>query len=122
MTLNEYQQKAMRTCMASCDNLSYMLINLIGEVGEFASKVAKAIRKGKARIDENQYHYDVRTSHEDIAEDMAALKAEAGDCLWQLSGLCNAMGWTLEEVARENLEKLASRSKRGVIEGNGDNR
>ena len=122
MTLNEYQQRAMRTCMQTCDNLSYMLINLVGEVGEFASKVAKSIRKGKARIDENQYHYGIRLSADEIAEHRAALKAELGDCLWQLSGLCSAMGWTLEEIAQENLEKLASRAQRGVIDGNGDNR
>lgn len=122
MTLNEYQQRAMRTCMTTCDNLSYMLINLVGEVGEFASKVAKSIRKGKARIDENQYHYDVRTSPEEIAENMAALKGEAGDIFWLLAGLCHTMGWTLEEVAQDNLDKLASRAKRGVIDGNGDNR
>lgn len=108
--------------MTTCDNLSYMLINLVGEVGEFASKVAKSIRKGKARIDENQYHYDVRTSPEEIAENMAALKGEAGDIFWLLAGLCHTMGWTLEEVAQDNLDKLASRAKRGVIDGNGDNR
>lgn len=38
MTLNEYQQQAMSTCMPESDNLFYMLANLCGEVGEFASK------------------------------------------------------------------------------------
>ena len=47
---------------------------------------------------------------------------EAGDVLWQLAGLCSVMGWDLNEVARMNLDKLASRQQRGVIEGNGDNR
>ena len=46
MQLNEYQQAAMTTCMDSCENISYMLLNLVGEVGEFSSKVAKHIRKG----------------------------------------------------------------------------
>jgi hypothetical protein len=32
------------------------------------------------------------------------------------------MGWKLDDVARENLEKLASRQQRGVIDGNGDER
>nr|CAI9751227.1 hypothetical protein WMHIBSEC_WMHIBSEC_CDS_0051 [Caudoviricetes sp.]CAI9751786.1 hypothetical protein AZFZUZMX_AZFZUZMX_CDS_0051 [Caudoviricetes sp.] len=32
------------------------------------------------------------------------------------------MGWKLEDVAKLNLEKLASRQQRGVIDGNGDNR
>ena len=50
------------------------------------------------------------------------LKKEAGDILWQLSGLCEVMGWSLEEVAQQNLDKLASRKQRNVIDGSGDNR
>ena len=33
MTLNEYQEKAMKTCMSSCDNIAYMLTGLNAEVG-----------------------------------------------------------------------------------------
>ena len=44
MTLNEYQQKAMTTCLPESDNLFYMLANLCGEVGEFASKAGKHMR------------------------------------------------------------------------------
>lgn len=50
------------------------------------------------------------------------MQLEAGDVLWQLAGLCSVMGWDLEQIALMNLEKLASRQKRGVIDGNGDNR
>ena len=50
MNLNEYQQKAMTTCMPSSENFSYMFLNLVGEVGELASKVAKDIRRGNAYI------------------------------------------------------------------------
>lgn len=50
MTLEEYQRQAMTTCMASSENFSYMFLNLVGEVGEFASKVAKGIRKEKMDI------------------------------------------------------------------------
>lgn len=106
LTLNEYQRLAMTTCMESCDNFSYMFLNLVGEVGELASKVAKHIRKEKAVIDGNhlitERGADVLTEQE-----IADLRKEAGDCLWQLAGLCSVMGWTLEEVCRENLDKLA---------------
>lgn len=47
---------------------------------------------------------------------------EAGDVLWQLSGLCSVMGWDLETVAKRNLEKLSSRKARGVVAGEGDYR
>jgi hypothetical protein len=30
------------------------------------------------------------------------------------------MGWTLEEVAQQNLDKLSARQKVGTIDGNGD--
>lgn len=125
MELNEYQKKAMATCMPSCYNFSYMMLNLVGEVGEFASKVAKQIRKDNFFIGDDERKNDLLTneiSYKDYSEIKAGLKYEAGDILWQLAGLCKAMGWSLEDVAKCNLEKLDSRKKRGVIDGNGDNR
>lgn len=118
-TLNEYQRLAMTTCMDSCDNISYMLTNLVGEVGEFASKIAKHIRKEEITINGNKIecYPDTLTPKAE-----SELRAEAGDVLWQLAGLCHVMGWSLDDVARENLAKLADRKKRGVVDGNGDNR
>lgn len=121
MTLNEYQTRAMTTCMGSCDNFAYMFLNLVGEVGELSSKVAKAIRKKKALIDNNQFLGEIGDEGFSTA-DWSDLRKEVGDCMWQLAGLCHVMGWTLEEVCQENLDKLASRKQRGLIDGNGDNR
>lgn len=115
MELNEYQKRAMTTCMSSSENFSYMFLNLVGEVGEFASKVAKAIRKDEIFIFGN--HIDLNQDW-----DSSDLKKLAGDILWQLSGLCDVMGWSLEEVAQQNLDKLAIRKQRNVIDGSGDNR
>ena len=114
MTLEEYQKRAMTTCMASSENFSYMFLNLVGEVGEFASKVAKAIRKEENCIEFNDLGVTVTNNEE--------LQKEAGDILWQLSGLCTVMGWNLEDIAQQNLDKLASRQQRNVIDGSGDNR
>ena len=114
MTLEEYQKQAMTTCMASSENFSYMFLNLVGEVGEFASKVAKAIRKEENCIEYNDLGVTVTNNEE--------LQKEAGDILWQLSGLCTVMGWNLEDIAKQNLDKLASRQQRNVIDGSGDNR
>ena len=36
MTLEEYQKQAMTTCLPTCNNFSYMMLNLVGEVGELA--------------------------------------------------------------------------------------
>lgn len=114
MELNEYQKQAMTTCTESSNNFSYMMLNLVGEVGEFASKVAKMIRKEELAITDNELISDCRFPE--------LCRQEAGDILWQLAGLCSAMGWELEDIARGNLEKLASRKERGVIVGDGDNR
>ena len=77
-----------------------MFLNLVGEVGEFASKVAKAIRKEKITIG-GDFHYENNHLNDTIdsnnEELYAELSKEAGDVLWQLSGLCTVMGWSLEE-------------------------
>ena len=123
LTLNEYQKKAMTTCMPSSENFSYMFLNLVGEVGELASKVAKHIRKEKATIVENEFVLECESIEELVrANDplYEELKKEAGDILWQLSGVCTIFGWSLEEVAQMNLDKLAARKAVGTIDGNGD--
>ena len=93
MEMNEYQKRAMTTCMPSCNNWSYMMLNLVGEVGELASKVAKAIRKNEVTID-NEMLLPKNFAYPDhFLED---LRAEAGDILWQLSGLCEVLGFPLD--------------------------
>ena len=117
--------------MPSSENFSYMLLNLVGEVGEFASKVAKGIRKGHCSIGlEPKIAEEYDTTDETIANELwqfcgidertEELKKEAGDVLWQLSGLCSVMGWSLNDVAQMNLDKLAARKAVGTIDGDGD--
>ena len=121
MELNMYQEQAMETCMPTCDNISYMLLNLVGEVGEFSSKIAKGIRKGEMIITENALCLDSKQFTKESLERLdESLMAEAGDILWELSGLCTVMGWDLEKVAEYNLKKLSERKMNGTIAGNGD--
>lgn len=126
MTLNEYQEQAMTTCMDSCDNFSYMMLNLVGEVGEFSSKVAKSIRKENSGIglhgEPNKIVFSMECTLESMITEEQELKKEAGDILWQVAGLCKVMGWDLDDIAQMNLDKLKSRKERGKIDGNGDNR
>lgn len=120
MELNDYQKKAMSTRTESSDNFSYMAFGMVAEVGEIADKVAKAIRKKEAIIRDNMFYPSSQMDRN--VEIREGLKKELGDVLWFVSGLADAMGWTLEEVAQLNLDKLADRQKRGVIVGNGDER
>lgn len=125
MELNEYQDKAMSTCMNTCSNFSYMMLNLVGEIGELASKVAKDIRKKNISICSGVgYTSELMPDmpFDEWIDRQDEYMKEAGDILWQLSGLCHVMGWKLDDVAHQNLQKLASRKQRGVIDGDGDNR
>ena len=108
--------------MRTCENFSYMMLNLVDEVGELASKVAKDIRKGNVVIGQVDNDLVPLMPFDEWISRDEELRLEAGDILWQLSGLCSAMGWDLEEIAQANLDKLASRKARGKIEGNGDYR
>ena len=83
----------------------YPALGLAGEAGEVADKVKKTIRDG--RNDAEYYHQ---------------IAKELGDVLWYLSQLSDSFGFSLEEVAQANLDKLANRKKRKVIGGSGDNR
>lgn len=103
MKLNEYQVEA--STFATYNNMNYPYFALVEEVGEFCGKIAKNMRGD--------------TSYEDA---QAKMKKEAGDILWNLSEICTLNGWTLEEIAQQNLEKLRSRKERDVVRGSGDDR
>lgn len=144
MELNEYQKRAMTTCMESSNNILYMMMNLIGEVGEACeklkavnddgtfddiieladkySKTAKALRKGDTALLEKAKLYD-QTYHSCVTpEQEIALFKEVGDVGWQWSGLISVLGWEVNNVAWHNILKLADRKKRDQIDGDGDNR
>ena len=111
MELNEYQKKAMGTCLPSCENMVYMLNGLTAEVGEINDKVAKWVRKGIAQIDGNQPVLNVSNPEEYRKE----LIKEVGDCAWFIAGLSMILGASLEEVCQTNLDKLAERRISGTI-------
>lgn len=125
MTLNEYQSRAMETCMPSCMNYSYMMGNLAAEVGEFSGKVQKSHRRGEITYSADGdiwWNTETQELGDRAIEMNQELMKEAGDILWQVAGLCRVMGWNLDTIAQMNLDKLADRKARGVIDGSGDNR
>ena len=120
MELNEYQKKAMSTCLPSCNNFSYMSLGLVSEVGELAGKVAKAVRKEEITLFGNDLYCGKRITEDGGKELHNGLIGEIGDVLWFVSGICEVLGLSLEDVAEANLAKLAERKKNGTIIGNGD--
>lgn len=108
MTLDEYQELAMRTAdypvVEDAAALPvYPALGLAGESGEFADKVKKAWRNGTPL-------------------DLYATVRELGDVLWYIAAAARDIGVTLEEVAEANIAKLTDRRDRGVIKSEGDNR
>lgn len=114
MELNEYQEKAMGTCLPSCKNFVYMLNGLTAEVGELNDLVAKWVRKGIARIDNNDLVFNTSDETE-INNYILLLIKELGDCKWFNSGLAAVLGVSSEMIAQTNLDKLANRKKEGTI-------
>ena len=109
MDLDEYQRRALRTAAPrdKRNELLHLVLGLVGESGEIAEKFKRWVRdldSDEARID--------RT---DIAK-------ELGDVLWYVAVLADYLDLSLDDVAAANLAKLASRQRRGVLSGSGDNR
>lgn len=110
MDLNTYQDRAATTATFTDTGILrtvYFTLGLTGEAGEVAEKVKKAIRDEGAEITQEKKN---------------DIQRELGDVLWYVSQLSRVMGFTLEEVAEANLDKLADRKARGAIGGSGDNR
>lgn len=121
LTLNQYQNKAMTTCMNTSANPLYMLFMLGEEVGELQGKFSKAIRKGWIVFEQNQlYVKRNKVDDKEFREWVELVKKEVGDCLWGLAGICHVMAWEFNEIGLGNLDKLAARKEAGTIDGNGD--
>lgn len=101
LSLNDYQIDAMSVRLESADDV-YALYGFPAEMGELYGHLAKARRDGR------------KMEHDLL------IKKELGDCLWFLAAIAADNGYTLEDVARSNLEKLFSRRDRGVLNGSGD--
>ena len=109
MNLNEYQVKARKTAFYpnAGSNPIYPTLGLSGEAGEVAEKVKKVLRDKDGVFD---------------SASKEAIKLELGDVLWYIAQLSAELGFDMEEIAAANLNKLSSRSSRGMICGEGDNR
>ena len=119
MTGNEYQQLAMRTndglnrlrledAIANQGDIlvSQLLNGALGLTGE-AGEVSDLIKKG--------------IFHEK-GIDLEHLKKELGDCAWYLAMICDACGFTLDDVMQTNIDKLKARYPKGFDAFRANNR
>lgn len=120
MKLDEYQAKAETTDLEKDTRGEVMrrhnmmtpgfidkVLGLSGEAGEAADKVKKIIRDKSGDFTD--------ADREEIAK-------ELGDVLWYVANTALYLDYPLSEIAKMNVEKLASRQKRGVLKGSGDER
>ena len=106
LVASDYQLKAKETAIFPRDKaLEYLSLGLVGESGEIANKIKKIIR-------DNTRSSNWKTD----------LPNEIGDVLWYCAMLADYLDSDLGKIMENNLEKLQSRKKRGVLGGSGDNR
>lgn len=93
MNINEYQEKASRTCAkidgAILDDL-HMVLGMQTEAAEIADVYKKTIAYKKPL-------------------DFVNIKEEIGDIMWYIANLCNMNGWDLREILDVNIAKLEAR-------------
>ena len=92
MTLSDYQRMARRTAgtKGKSDKMEEALFGLAGEVWELCDHYKKYMHQGH------------ELSYDHMAE-------EAGDVMWYLAEIADALGLTLEDIARRNIDKLRKR-------------
>lgn len=106
MKLNEYQNLTQRTVNL---NLTYSMrlatagLGLSGEAGEVTELIKKHVGHG----------HDLNREH---------MKKELGDVLWYVAECAALAGFTLEEVAQANIDKLSARYPEGFSEWRSVNR
>lgn len=130
LSLNEYQSRAAETAIypgkGTPLGLIYCALKMAGEAGEVSEKVGKAIREdGVMRVGIAfgvPFHHGGTDMHAFSEERIDGLKAELGDVLWYVAAAAKEIGCDLSDIAQANLDKLASRQARGVLDGSGDNR
>lgn len=86
---------------SSCDGAQYFASH---EAMRTAGSICDVVKK-------NEYH--------GRPADKTAMLKELGDVLWYVSALALDYGFTLEEVATANVEKLKARYPEGFVKGGG---
>ena len=109
LSLNDYQLAAQSFNVVDDINKGqHAIMGLDEEVGEVAG-----ILKRKARGDYKP---------SDLLHVSTSIKKELGDVLWYLADLATVYGFTLEDIAQTNLDKLTIRREQNTIHGFGGDR
>ena len=117
LTLNGYQKLALETAVYPVEyKILYPSLGLNGEAGEVADKVKKVLRDSEVILRDGSGAIVIPD------EKRKELAKEVGDVLWYVATMAYDLGYTLEEIATMNYQKLKSRQQRHQLNGSGDNR
>ena len=108
LNFGSYSKKAAEMSIQGYENKLFVYImGLSGEAGEVSEKFKKLYRDAGGNMTD--------TFKEEV-------RKELGDVLWYVNALGAELGFSLEEIAQGNLDKISSRRARNVQQGSGDNR
>ena len=96
LDLNHYQELTKRTAPGYKDKekaLTNWGLGVAGEAGDLAGCIKKTL------------------FHDNDQSD--GIRENIGDTMWYLAMICNTMGWKLEEILQENIDKLEKRYPTG---------
>lgn len=93
MNINDYQNKAARTC-AKIDGGIMDDIHMILGIQTESAEIADAYKKYIA------YKNPL---------DLVNVKEEIGDTIWYIANMCNMHGWDLRDILDTNIAKLEAR-------------
>lgn len=94
--LKEYQAFCRKTAKKIKDKDKEIFIWGLGVAGE-AGDVASCIKKTYAHKDNQK----------------AGIRENIGDTLWYIAMICNFFNWDLQDILKENIEKLEKRYPKG---------
>jgi NTP pyrophosphatase (non-canonical NTP hydrolase) len=102
VNVTEYQQATEETAVYPSPFYPYFA--LIEEVGELYGKFSRMFRGDDKQFTEEE------------------MRSEMGDIMWNVAQICQLRGWSLEDIMRDNLEKLKKRAQEQTLKGSGDKR
>lgn len=110
MTFDEYQRTSLTTAVHHSNkemDRTIFAMGIAGEAGEVIEKWKKIVA----------YRDGVITD-----DDLREISKELGDVLWYIALFAHELGLSFDDIAQQNVDKLASRKARDSIKGQGDNR
>lgn len=109
MTFEEYQKLSRETAIYpdKGNNFIYPVLGLSGEAGEVSEKIKKILRDKGGAVNK---------------EDKTEISKELGDVLWYIAQIATELNISLDDIAKNNIEKLFLRKEKNFLHKEGDNR